>query len=246
MIPRIIHYCWFGGNPLPEMAKHCIASWKKYCPDYEIKEWNEDNFDINCCDYVSEAYKAGKWAFVSDYARLKIIYENGGVYLDTDVEAVNTLDNVLDNSFFFGIEKHEDKYHDLLLIKVATGLGFGAEAGNEVLGSMLNDYEHIHFIKEDGSFDLTTCPVRNSKSLYKYGYKDENRTQKFLGGTIYPAEYFCPKEAGRYTDNYSENTLTIHHYSGSWLPKSVRVFIPLKRCVKRFIVTHINNRKNDV
>ena len=121
MLPKKIHYCWFGGNELPDLAIKCIESWKKYCPDYEIIEWNETNFDLECCDFVKEAYKAKKWAFVSDYARLKVVYDNGGIYLDTDVELVKSLDILLQEKCYFGEETTG---------YVATGLGFGAENGN--------------------------------------------------------------------------------------------------------------------
>ena len=104
MIPKIIHYCWFGGNPLPEDAKKYIESWRKYCPGYEIKEWNESNFDINCCDYVREAYEAKKWAFVSDYARFYILYQYGGLYFDTDVEMIRPLFSILQKGSFMGME----------------------------------------------------------------------------------------------------------------------------------------------
>ena len=104
MIPKIIHYCWFGGNPLPELAIKCIESWKKYLPDYEIKEWNESNFDINCCAYVREAYEAKKWAFVSDYARFWILYQHGGLYFDTDVELIKSIDDLIVKGAFMGCE----------------------------------------------------------------------------------------------------------------------------------------------
>ena len=117
MIPKIIHYCWFGSNPLSETAQECIASWRKYCPDYEIKEWNENNFDLNCCNFVKEAYEAKKWAFVRDVARLKIIYEEGEIYLDTDVQVVKSFDDLLNNQCFLGEETSGC---------IKTGLGFGA------------------------------------------------------------------------------------------------------------------------
>lgn len=104
MIPKIIHYCWFGGNPLPELAVKCIESWKKYCPDYEIKRWDESNFDLKCCDYVKEAYQAKKWAFVSDYVRFKVLYDEGGLYFDTDVELIKPIDDILARGPFMGVE----------------------------------------------------------------------------------------------------------------------------------------------
>ena len=118
MIPKIIHYCWFGYGPKPKLAEKCIRSWKKYCPDYQIIEWNENNFDISACPlYVRQAYEARKWAFVTDYVRLKVIYENGGIYMDTDVELKKNLDNLLPYNAYFGFENYW---------VIATGLGFGA------------------------------------------------------------------------------------------------------------------------
>ena len=136
MIPKIIHYCWFGGKPLPEMAEKCIASWRKYNPGYQIKRWDENNFDLECDFFPGEAYQVGRWAFVSDYARLKIIYENGGIYLDTDVEVIKSLDELLSFQCFLGAET--DGY-------IATGLGFGAEKGSTVVGKMLDAYKGKHF-----------------------------------------------------------------------------------------------------
>ena len=131
MIPKIIHYCWFGRNPKPELAVKCIKSWKKRCPDYEIIEWNEDNFDISSCPlYVRQAYEAKKWAFVSDYVRLKVVYDEGGVYLDTDVELKKGLDALLAYDAYFGFE---DGTH------VNTGLGFGAVKGAPILKEMMQD-----------------------------------------------------------------------------------------------------------
>lgn len=208
MIPKIIHYCWFGGNPLPDLAQKCIASWKKYCPDYEIKEWNELNFDVNCCAFVKEAYAARKWAFVSDYARLKIIYDHGGIYLDTDVELIKGFNPFLDNKCFLGEET---------LGGINTGLGFGAEKANLIVGEMLDMYERKHFKLEDGSYDMTPCPEINTEPLRKYGYvfsgkkiwKDENVV-------IYPPEYFCPINYVTGEKNITNNTYSIHLYNASW------------------------------
>ena len=136
MIPKVIHYCWFGGNPLPELAIRYIDSWRQRCPDYEIKKWDETNFDVYSCDFVKEAYESKKWAFVSDYARLWIVFNYGGVYLDTDVELVKSLDELLDNKCFLGAETTG---------QVNTGLGFGAEKNNVVVKLLLNEYNNRHF-----------------------------------------------------------------------------------------------------
>ena len=127
MIPKKIHYCWFGRGEKPKLARRCIASWKKFCPDYEIIEWNEDNFDINTNAYMQMCYEQKRYAFLTDYLRLLIIQEHGGVYFDTDVEVVKPLDDLLDSGAFFGFET--DQY-------VNTGEGFGAEAGHPVVRQM--------------------------------------------------------------------------------------------------------------
>lgn len=216
MIPKCIHYCWFGGNPLPKQVRKCIASWEMNCPDYNIQFWNEDNFNISCHPYMLEAYQAGRWAFVSDLARLLIVYQNGGIYLDTDVELVGSLDAVIDNTFFFAIEKYFDKVKGRNSIHVATGLGFGAEKGNQVLKRMIAEYDGIHFKRVDGTFDFTPCPKRNSRALETYGFSEKDELLRFEGGTIYPSEYFCPIEYKTGKKHFTKNTVSIHHYSASW------------------------------
>lgn len=221
MIPKIIHYCWFGGNPLNDMAQKCIESWKKYCPDYEIVEWNEKNFDIeNSCAYVKEAYAAKKWAFVSDYVRLKVVFDHGGVYLDTDVEIIKPLDSLLEQGSFMGFDD---------LGKVATGLGFAAEAGHNVLGEMLVDYEYVQFLLPDGSYDRKACPVRNTETLVRMGMDVTNTDQTFSQMRFLPREYLCPieYETGRRT--ITKNTYTIHHYSASWHTKTEKMCTKKKR-----------------
>ena len=156
MIPKKIHYCWFGRNPKPKLAEKCIASWKKYCPDYEIIEWNEDNFDIDMNAYVKSAYEQKKYAFLTDYARLLIIYENGGVYFDTDVELIKPIDDLLENKSFFGFE---DREH------VNTGLGFGAEKENQIIKRMQKEYDGL--LDKGDSF--IGCPILNTNALVKAG-----------------------------------------------------------------------------
>ena len=235
MIPKVIHYCWFGGKEEPSEVKKCIDSWRKYCPDYLIIKWSEDNFDIHCNQYMYEAYMAKKWAFVSDYARLKIVHENGGIYLDTDVELLKSLDDVLDQDFFFAIEKDTNVYSGNISIHLATGLGFGAQKSNKLVASMMKEYEGIHFFDENGNCDLTPCPIRNAKALERYGYKNENTMQMFCGGTIYPADYFCPEEYSGFINNYSKNTISIHHYSSSWKSKKEVLIEKCKNNVKRIL-----------
>lgn len=216
MIPKVIHYCWFGRNPKPALFQRCIASWKKHCPDYEIIEWNEDNFDLDCCDYVREAYDAKKWAFVTDYARLKIVCDQGGIYLDADVEVIRPFDDLLGDAAFFGLEDTGS---------IATGLGFGAEVGNPVVGAMLRDYDGVHFRREDGGFDMTTCPVRNTASIAHLLPEElpQNQIIRIPGAVIYPPEWFCPLSADGSQMRKTANTHSIHWYSATWLSEDEMV-----------------------
>ena len=209
MIPKLIHYCWFGGNPLPKLAEKCIKSWKKYCPDYQIIRWDESNYDISSAPlFVLQAYEAKKWAFVTDYVRLQVVYENGGIYLDTDVELVKPLDCFLNHSAYFGFENA--KY-------INTGLGFGAEKGNAVLLEMMEDYCHIPFVLEDGSFDMTSCPVRNTAVLVRHGLVQNGEKQEIGNDClIYPTEVFCPISYYNGKLKKTKNTVSIHWFTASW------------------------------
>lgn len=219
-IPKIIHYCWFGGNPLPPLAKKCIRSWKKYCPDYEIKEWNENNFDINSCPkYVLQAYEAKKWAFVTDYIRLKIIFENGGIYLDTDVEVIKTFDSLLDYTAFFGIENfnNEKPY------TIATGLGFGAEKGTNIIKELSDDYNEIDFRISENEYDLTPCPIRNNHIFISHGFNSENEVQLLNNNiAVLSTEFFCPITYSNNKKHITKNTYSIHHYAASWFSKEAK------------------------
>lgn len=208
-IPKKIHYCWFGGNPLNDLGKKCLESWKKFFPDYEIIEWNESNFDVNCCQYVKEAYEAKKWAFVSDYARFKILYEQGGVYFDTDVEVIKSFDKILEKGSYMGSERKT--------ASINPGIGFAVEAGHPFIKELLDDYDKSSFKKEDGSLDLTTIVDRTTAFLKVHGLEDKNEIQTVAGITIYPVDYFCPidMETGKLT--ITENTCSIHRYAASWV-----------------------------
>lgn len=239
MIPKKIHYCWFGGNPKPKLAKKCIKSWKKFCPDYEIIEWNEENFDISSCPlYVRQAYEAKKWAFVTDYVRLQIIYAKGGIYFDTDVEIIKPLDDLLRYSAFFGFE---DKF-------IATGLGFGAEKGIELLKELMDDYKDIPFLLPDGTFDITVCPKRNTNVFLKHGLIQNNTLQIIDDNiVILPPSYLCPIDYSSGVKKISSDTISIHHFSASWKPKEEKdKHIQNIRLVKKnnFIhsLTHIPHR----
>lgn len=207
MIPKKIHYCWIGDNPLPESAKKCIRSWKKYCPDYEIIEWNEINYDFTKNTYMKEALEVKKWGFVPDYARLDIIYEHGGIYLDTDVEIVKSFDDLLENEGFAGFEI--DEY-------VALGLGFAAEPNNKVIKALMDSYKNLHFIKEDGSLNLVASPELNTDTLETLGLKRNGKTQVIDGFTFFPVDYFCPKSFNDGILRMTKNTHSIHHYDASW------------------------------
>lgn len=215
MIPKIIHYCWFGGKKLPKDVKKCIKSWKKMCPDYEIVQWNESNFDVNCCKFVEKAYKAKAWAFVSDYARLKIIYDNGGIYLDTDVELKRNLDSLLKEECYFGVQQVGKD--------INTGLGFGSVKNNNIIKEMLKMYENIDFEYENK--EKLACPILNTEVLKKYGYKpnDSIYTIENINVTIYPPKYFDPIVPGNGKMLLDNETFSIHHYSATWTSKTNRI-----------------------
>lgn len=221
-VPKIIHYCWFGGEPLPKLAQKCIENWKKYCPDYEIICWNEDNFDFSSNRYAKEAYDAKKWAFVSDYVRLKALYDNGGVYFDTDVELIKPIDELVDGGGYMGYEKCGD---------VSTGLGFACEKGNELVGALLRDYDEIPFVLEDGSYDIMPCPIRNTITMKKLGLSDVVEEQILMGIRILPPEYLCPMDYYTGRIKITKNTYSIHRYCASWTSKTSKRTILLKRLI---------------
>ncbi len=215
MIPKIIHYCWFGGNPLPKTAEKCITSWKKYCPEYELLLWNEQSFDLTQAPlYVQQAYAAERWAFVTDYVRLKVVHDYGGLYLDTDVELLRSPDPFLIESAFFGFEGTQ---------YINTGLGFGAEKGAPILKNLLNEYMQIPFLLENGLPDLTPCPKRNTEVFFHLGLQRDGSCQRLEDGTrILSAEYLCPLDNATRILNTTGNTLSIHHFDGSWQDLAVR------------------------
>ena len=216
MIPKKIHYCWFGRNPLPESAQKCIDSWMKYLPDYEIIEWNEDNFDVNSIPYTAQAYEAKKYAFVSDYARFKILYEHGGLYFDTDVEVIRPMDDIIDNGAFLGFEINPCLARPMGA--VAPGLGMGAEKNMEIYATILDYYSRLIFLKEDGSYNTTDAVVNiTTKELIKAGLKNISGIQTVADITIYPEDYFNPFDDLTGRLNKTANTRTIHWFTKSWM-----------------------------
>lgn len=207
MIPKTIHYCWFGGNPLPELAQRCIASWRKFLPDYEIREWNETNYDVRKIPYTAQAYDAKKYAFVSDYARFDILYQHGGVYFDTDVEVIKPLDDILERGAFAGVE---------CAGALAAGLGIASPAASQIYREILDSYQDEQFVRADGSLNLRTVVVRVSDIFRRHGFVEEDRIQFVADTTVYPTEYFCPIGILTGVLHITENTRTIHHFVASW------------------------------
>ncbi|MBS8055617.1 glycosyltransferase family 32 protein [Streptococcus suis] len=232
MIPKVIHYCWFGGNQIPDEYKKYMESWSKYCPDFEIKRWDESNFDINSNVYCKEAYEAKQWAFVSDYARLKIIHDLGGVYLDTDVELIRNIEPLIQSGVgFIGFQNP---------VEVATGLGFAAAKENPCIKSMLSIYENKKFILKSGDLNKIPCPASNTVGLQKCGLrigkKYSKEIQKLQGLNVYPVDFFCPLNADTSKLTVTENTYSIHQYTGSWLKEGNKRIQKLKKYIPNVLL----------
>lgn len=211
---KIIHYCWFGGNEKPSLALKCIESWKKFFPDYEIKEWNESNFDIHCIPYVEEAYRNKKWAFVSDFARFWILYNYGGLYFDTDVEIIKDFSDIISKGSFLGCEYFADNRYSN---SVNAGLGMGAEKQLKLYKEILESYENSHFQNNDGTLNLQTVVDRVTSILIEKGFNpNQNDIQLIEDIYIYPCDFFCPMNYNSGTISVTSNTHSIHHYMASW------------------------------
>ena len=222
MIPKKIHYCWFGRGKMPELAVKCIESWKKYLPEYEIKEWNEDNFDLNLYPYVREAYDNRKFAFVTDVVRLYALYYEGGIYMDTDVEVLKPLDQFLSHNAFSGFEDEHN---------IPTGIMASEQRGRWAKEN-LDYYNNAHFVKPDGSLDLTTNVQTITSIMLPYGLKQDNTYQDFPGLiTFYPKDYFCPKSYSDGKIYLTDRTVTIHHFAGSWLTGKEKMRLRLKKVI---------------
>ena len=227
MIPKTIHYCWFGGNPKPRLAQKCIASWKKYCPDYRIIEWNEANFDVGQHPYMLWCQRNRKWAFLSDYARLLILKEHGGIYLDTDVEVLRPLDDLLSFEAFWGFQENT---------LVNTGLGFGCVAGHPLVEAMAKLYQELR-PDEHGNYTLTPCPELNTPALTQYGLKLDGSRQRILGAEILPVDYLNPYDNPTGRLRKTSNTYSIHWYGKSWISKRKKLKSILMRPLHRVFGT---------
>lgn len=226
-IPKIIHYCWFGKNEKPDIVKKCIKSWRDILKEYEIIEWNEETFDINCNEFVKQAYDLGKFAFVSDFVRVYVLYNYGGIYLDTDVEIYKEFtEDILSNESFFGFEEKN-------FIATST---IGARKGNKFIKQFLDLYDNKTFLNEDGSEDILTNVAIVSNLAKQIDIKLDGTYQKVEGSTtIYPQEYFSPYDYINCYSKATENTYTIHYYYKSWLPYNVRLKTNIKKVVAKAI-----------
>lgn len=209
MIPKTIHYCWFGRGEKPKLAQKCIASWKKHCADYQIVEWNEDNFDFSAHPYAQFCYAQKKWAFLSDYIRLVVVEQHGGIYFDTDVEMLKSLDGLLHHGAFYGFENDSH---------VNTGQGFGSKAHHPTVQAMLGQYQQLQ-PDEQGVYPIIGCPILNTQALLPLGLELNGQRQTVAGAEIYPVEYFNPYESNTGRLNKTKNTVSVHWYSGSWMNK---------------------------
>ena len=213
MIPKIIHYCWFGRSPKPKLAVKCMRSWRRYCGDYKFKEWNEDTFDLSSApSYVQDAYKAKKWAFVTDYVRLYVLYHYGGIYMDTDVEVTKPLDKFLRLKGFSGFEDE---------VSVPTGI-MAAEKGHPLILEWLSEYDTKQFFLADGSMNLQTNVTAITNSMVKHGLRLNNTLQTVADYTLYPKDFFCVKSLQDGLIYRTKNTHTIHHFAGTWLSQEER------------------------
>ena len=237
MIPKKIHYCWFGDNPIPDKDKKNIESWKKFCPDYEIIKWYETNYDVNKIRYIKEAYQCRKYAFVSDYARLDILYNEGGIYLDTDVEIIKNIDDLLDNTAFCGFEKGG--------FGIGLGLMCGSEKGSRIIKELRDYYNDKNFLKEDGSMILDVIDKYTDAVLLPKGLIHNDKMQVIEGLKVYPSEYFgtmdyyAGMEIGR-----TDNTRSLHHYNASWISQDRRNYLENQRALaKKYGYKKLKNGK---
>lgn len=225
MIPKIIHYCWFGGGNKPKLTQKCIESWKNLCPDYKIVEWNESNFDVNMNEYTKMCMAQGKWAFLSDYVRLLVVYQNGGIYFDTDVEVIRSFDELLQNEAFYGFENEQF---------INTGLGFGAQKEHPSVQAMINEYDCVI----NGKPETIMCPKLNTNALLPFGLQQNGKNQTIAHNTkIYSSEYFNPLDDATGLLNITHNTYSINRYGKSWMNKGLKFRSRLTRPLHRILGT---------
>ena len=219
MIPKIIHYCWFGRGEMPKMMKKCIKSWKKFCPDWEIIQWNEDNFDVNSTLWTKQAYEAKKFAFVADYVRILVLCQRGGVYLDTDQELVKPLDAFLHHSAFLGF---------LDATNISAGV-IGTEKEHSIMQQMLSYYEGKTFLSADGE-DIKPNTNWMTDILLAQGLKLDDSYQELGNVVVYPQTYFCPTSCVSIEDKTGEHTVALHHWAMTWrTEKAKKDFARVKR-----------------
>lgn len=221
-IPKVIHYCWFGGKPLPELAQKCIASWRKFLPDYEIKEWNESSFDVNRILFTAEAYRLKKYAFVSDFFRFWVLYHYGGIYFDTDVEVIRPLDDIIARGSFLGFECQQGIALDNPHGNMAAGLGMGVPKGHPFFAHMVDFYEHNHYIGWNGKRTSTVTFATTQFLDYEHKQVLDGGVVRVNDLLVYPVDYFCPLNYYTGELNITENTRTIHHYMASWVVRQNR------------------------
>jgi len=224
-IPQVIHYCWFGQSKKSGLIQECIESWKKNLPNYEIIEWNEQNFNIDCCEYVREAYQNKKWAFVSDYARLWVLYEYGGLYFDTDVQVLKSFDQFLEEELFTGFEAKDSPVTAVM----------GAKKGDKLVKQMLDYYEDKHFVNPDGTLNQTTNTIIITQLFIEKGIKRNGKKQSVDGLTVYPQIYFCPNNFSRIWNRPSKDSFAVHHFDQSWKAESAN-HSTLTGRIKRYVV----------
>ncbi|MBQ9338999.1 MAG: glycosyl transferase [Paludibacteraceae bacterium] len=228
MIPKIIHYCWFGGAQMPELARNCIESWRKFLPDYELRLWNEQTFDINSVPYVKEAYEARKFAFMTDYVRLWALNKYGGIYMDTDVEVLCSLDDLLALPAFTGYEASMSN-------APVTGL-MASEAGGIWVREQLAYYDNRHFLQPDGSLDMTTNTVTIARIMKENGFVIDGKYRVYKDNMhVFPVDWFCPLTSTRVL-KLTKNTRCIHHFAGSWRERT------RGQIIKDWIVANILGR----
>lgn len=212
-IPKKIHYCWFGNGKKPNIVLKCMESWKENMPDYEIIEWNERNYDVNKADFIREAYEQKKWAFVSDYARFDILNEHGGIYVDTDVEFLKALpEEMLNWCAFTGYESTGT---------VNPGLIYAAVPQFSITQELLAEYNNMHFEINRKNIYKTVNKV-TTEVLERYEHLRRNQFQVVEGLAVYPSVYFCGYDLDVMEYDIRPETISVHHYAGSWTTPSVK------------------------